>query len=266
MIGQKDNIKTLAKMIQGKRLPRFIILVGKKGSGKTLLFKTLAKQMHFQPVISGITMDDIRETIEISYCVNVPTMYLLKDADDMTINAKNAMLKVFEEPPKKSYFIMTVESLDSVLDTVISRATVLYMNPYSTKELKEAMPSQLQLKYLDNIGEIQTISDVTLLEAQKLVLSIIDTLLNGTMRELMLYTQQLRSKKTETEKIDIDLFMRIYKKLIIGQKYTDIFLEQLCLYSKLTRNKSANKHNACITMLINTKEMIKCRNLAEDGN
>ena len=55
----------------------------------------------------------------------------------MSSQAKNALLKVTEEPPKQAYFIMTVESMNNTLATLKSRGTEIAMGTYSNAELTE---------------------------------------------------------------------------------------------------------------------------------
>ena len=58
------------------------------------------------------------------------------DADKMSIGAKNAVLKITEEPPQNAYFIMTTSNLANILPTLTSRGTLFTMNPYTPTEIE----------------------------------------------------------------------------------------------------------------------------------
>ena len=53
----------------------------------------------------------------------------------MSVTAKNGLLKVTEEPPVNSYFIMTLQSMSNTLGTIESRGTLFNLDPYTQDEL-----------------------------------------------------------------------------------------------------------------------------------
>ena len=55
-------------------------------------------------------------------------VYLLKDAEDMTPVAQNALLKVLEEPPDHVVFIMTCRNARDLLPTVLSRSQIFSLS------------------------------------------------------------------------------------------------------------------------------------------
>ncbi len=59
------------------------------------------------------------------------------DAHLMTEAAANAFLKILEEPPEKSTFILSTSNMSAVLPTVISRCQPIYFPPLSSPKLKD---------------------------------------------------------------------------------------------------------------------------------
>ena len=55
----------------------------------------------------------------------------------MSPQAKNALLKITEEPPENCYFIMTLEDLQNTLPTIKSRSITFILQTYTTEQLKE---------------------------------------------------------------------------------------------------------------------------------
>jgi DNA polymerase-3 subunit delta' len=62
---------------------------------------------------------------------------LIDSVDELTRNAANAMLKLLEEPPANTLFLLVVHQLSNVLPTIRSRARVEKMSPLSISDLRE---------------------------------------------------------------------------------------------------------------------------------
>ena len=135
MIGQTKLLSFIRQM--GDNFPRFSIIVGGKGSGKKLLCSEISKILNITTFNSGIKADEIRDTIEISYKQKSPKIFLLLDADNMSVVAKNLLLKVLEEPPRNAYFIMTLTDVAYTLETIKSRGMIFSLDTYSPQELIE---------------------------------------------------------------------------------------------------------------------------------
>lgn len=136
MIGQRKLQERLREILETGNFPRFSIFVGEKGSGR----QTIVQNSLWSLGICqdwGSDVDSVREAIEQAYKVVSPTVYLFADADNMSVAAKNAMLKVTEEPPNNAYFIMTLSTIENTLPTIKSRATVFYMDTYTSEEVLE---------------------------------------------------------------------------------------------------------------------------------
>lgn len=70
-------------------------------------------------------------------------VYLLFQADAMSEQAQNALLKVLEEPPAQVLFILTCVSAASMLSTVRSRSQVFTLEPAPKEEAVEAVSKRL---------------------------------------------------------------------------------------------------------------------------
>ena len=64
-------------------------------------------------------------------------LFILEDAEAMTIAAQNAALKILEEPPANVFFFILLENAASLLPTVRSRAATLRMERFSDAQLRE---------------------------------------------------------------------------------------------------------------------------------
>ena len=62
---------------------------------------------------------------------------LIDAVDELTVAAENAILKLLEEPPQQTLFLLVTHQLSNVLPTVRSRARVEKMHPLTMSELRE---------------------------------------------------------------------------------------------------------------------------------
>ncbi len=66
-------------------------------------------------------IDDAREVIAQSHMASAQTKTLILCAPKYRIEAQNALLKILEEPPIKTKFILIAPSKNAILPTIISR-------------------------------------------------------------------------------------------------------------------------------------------------
>lgn len=64
---------------------------------------------------------------------------IVDNADTMNNSAQNAILKILEEPPKKTLLILVVHRFGALLPTIKSRIQVQQMNDMKTSDIKELL-------------------------------------------------------------------------------------------------------------------------------
>ena len=65
-------------------------------------------------------------------------------AEKMNIAAANKLLKLIEEPPAKTLFILITENEDKIIDTIKSRCQVLHFPSISEAHLADALIKRQQ--------------------------------------------------------------------------------------------------------------------------
>ncbi len=68
-------------------------------------------------------------------------LYIIEDADKMTVQAQNAFLLTLEEPPSFVRFLLLCENADLLLETIKSRAPILRTEPVKNSDLDEYITS-----------------------------------------------------------------------------------------------------------------------------
>lgn len=66
-------------------------------------------------------------------------IFLFTDADGMSVQAQNALLKSVEEPPAHACFVFTAETLGALLPTLLSRMTAKAVFPVTESECVTAL-------------------------------------------------------------------------------------------------------------------------------
>ena len=87
--------------------------------------------------ISIHTVRGVIERMQLSSMSGRWRVIIIDSVDELSIQASNALLKLLEEPPAQTLFLLVVHQLTSVLPTVRSRARVEKMRPLSIPQLRE---------------------------------------------------------------------------------------------------------------------------------
>ena len=150
ILGNDDVKKYLTNCIENKNFSHSYIFSGIKGIGKYTFAKDFAKciledsmmQDYYElgPDGKSIKVAQIRElqnVINIKPTFSKKSVYIIDDADLMTIEAQNSLLKILEEPPEYAVIILIVHNERSILSTVKSRCVNIKFSKLSDKDIKE---------------------------------------------------------------------------------------------------------------------------------
>ena len=180
IIGQESIKKHLQTAIKTGNLSHAYIINGEYGSGRQTIASALAKtiqcqsktddtdacgvctsckqaESHNHPDIKYITHDktsisvnDIREQLNNDISIKPYSseykIYIIPDANKMTEQAQNALLKTIEEPPVYAIIILLTENCDSLLPTIRSRCVTLTMNPVEKDKICTYVENKFQLE------------------------------------------------------------------------------------------------------------------------
>ena len=82
----------------------------------------------------------LQEEFSKTSLVNGPRIYIINDADKMSVSAANSLLKFIEEPTnEETYGILITEHKDNILSTIISRSMVINFEQIDKSILKEKL-------------------------------------------------------------------------------------------------------------------------------
>ena len=91
---------------------------------------------------STIPVDDIREMIRLCSQYSFQggnRVVMIPEAESMTVQAQNCLLKILEEPPQNTYFLLTSGHPDQLLTTVRSRCRPLKLKPWDEDYIRKML-------------------------------------------------------------------------------------------------------------------------------
>ncbi len=80
-------------------------------------------------------------------------VYIINDAGSMTHSAQDAFLKILEEPPAFTFFILLCCNFSDLLPTIVSRTAHITLSPLSEADMRKVIKEKLP-----NISEDETLS------------------------------------------------------------------------------------------------------------
>lgn len=82
---------------------------------------------------------------------------IIEDAQTLTIEAQNALLKTLEEPPDHTIIILLANNVQALLPTIVSRCEVIELAATGNWQLaadgREAMSQELEALLTDKVGD-----------------------------------------------------------------------------------------------------------------
>ena len=103
---------------------------------------TLERSLNDKGVLRNvITVDETRETISFfgsTAAVEGWRVCIVDTVDELNPNAANALLKVLEEPPRQSLFLLVSHAPARVLPTILSRCRKLALRPLAATDVIRA--------------------------------------------------------------------------------------------------------------------------------
>lgn len=157
MIGQERLRLDISTHINNGDFDRFNIITGAKGSGKKMLVDEIGKWLNAQIIkAEDNSVDTVRQMVRRAYQLKGKYLIVFADADTMSDSARNALLKVVEEPPYATYFILTLEDENNTLPTIRSRARIYKMDDYTPEQIETYASDKADKHELSILKELCT--------------------------------------------------------------------------------------------------------------
>lgn len=206
-----------------------------------------------EPDGKSIKIDQIRslqQDMANKPIISKNKIFIINDADTMTEESQNCLLKTLEEPPKYGIIFLIVSNESKILPTIKSRCVTLKFNKIEKEEMKKSFPdlSEEQIELLDgSLKQKDTIKEKE--EEYKSLIEFTDNLNKG-IPYLMNNTKILYDGKNNiNELLDYLNIILLKKKMFNGIEYVEKTKRKLQLN---------NNYEMCIDYLI--INLYKCKN------
>ena len=180
VVGHKNIIKYIESAVQADAVSHAYILNGERGSGKKLLANLFAMSLQCQdraengeacgkcqsckqaksgnqPDIirvihekpNTISVDDIRTQVNNDIVIKPYSsrykIYIIPEADLMSVQAQNALLKKIEEPPEYAVIMLLTENAETLLPTIRSRCVMMKLRNIRDQLVKKYLMEQMEI-------------------------------------------------------------------------------------------------------------------------
>lgn len=200
VIGHKEILKSIESLIN-KDIPHAFLFSGASGCGKTTVARLIATLLNpdgteiFEINIANTSGVDfirkINEEAKYSPLIGDNKVYILDEVQMLTKEGQNCLLKLLEDSPKYSYFILCTTDPQKLILPIRNRCTSYTLKSLSDIEIKEL------LNRVSKEEQIKIPSDI---------LDLIIYKADGIPRSALMYLNQVKEIKdfTEASKIMAD--------------------------------------------------------------
>lgn len=99
------------------------------------------------------TVRDIKKSLFFMPNDGDRKVYIIDDAQKMTVQAQNALLKFIEEPPASVLFFIVTDKKESLLPTVVSRTRIISLAPSDNADIRRFLMSESKKSGSEQIDE-----------------------------------------------------------------------------------------------------------------
>ncbi len=273
IIGNPKTKEILKGIIIANRVSHSYMFLGPEGIGKKLIAKDFAKAIlcleksktipicnkckscieisssnnpdfiYIEPDDNKIKVDQIR-TMQMKVAekpiISHKKVYIINDADKMTNEAQNCLLKTLEEPPDYITIILIGSNEENFLTTIKSRCTKIYFDKMSNENMKSYI---LKNKLLDISDDLIDMADGSIKKLQEI---------NNNKETYYL----LKNIINNIDKCDIIEILNLASELYKSKETIYSILENINVILLKKARKNA-KFAGCIKVVEETKRRLK---------
>lgn len=265
IIGQEQIKEHLQNALEAGKISHAYILNGEKSSGKEFIAKVFAMALQCesegiepcqechscrqalsenQPDIirvqhekpNSISVEDIRVQVNNDVAIkpysSTYKVYIINEAEKMTPQAQNAILKTLEEPPAYAVILLLTSNINALLPTILSRCVVLNMRPVSDEQVRKYLMEQLRIPDYKaeicvafargNVGKAKTLASSEEFENVKNeALSLLKYIQDMELREIIAAVKRINDYKLEISDY-LDIMAIWYRDVLLFKATNDV--------------------------------------------
>ena len=292
ILGNEKNKQVLQKSIQNNTISHSYMFIGIEGIGKKMIAKEFAKKilclnktldngcncksciefdsnnnpdfLVIEPDGNSIKIEEIRKLqkmIQEKPIISNKKVYIIDNADLMTKEAQNCLLKTLEEPPEYTVIILIGSNENLFLTTIKSRCMILHFDKISNEEMKRYLKYNLEINQINeemldmfqgSIGKAINLKDKQ--EEYKSIYEFIENLGKVDLIELYNYAKPIYKFKEEIFEVLDYINILLLKKA----KQQNIYADCINIVEETKKRLKQNgNYDMCIdNMIFNLKDKV----------
>lgn len=236
IIGQESIKNKLEYIVDSKNITNAYIFSGPEGVGKSMIAKEFASELIGIDVENSsdfvlIEPEKGENSIKIDKIRNINSninlkpfskyrIFLIDDADKMTHQAQNALLKTLEEPSSYGIIILVTKNEQSLLETIRSRCMEIKFSPISLDKVEDFLINKSVEKNLAKVsailsrGSIGRAVELSTREELVEIRAMVKVILDNTINKKDLFETTRISEYIKSYTNQIQFFIEVFKLYI----------------------------------------------------
>lgn len=147
---------------------------------------------------------------------------IIDGADKLTVEAANSLLKILEEPPEQTVFILLAEELGKLPKTIISRCQLIPFLPLEAEVIQKIIEEHGQrndfpigLAYGSAGKALEIQKNVDIAKTLEDVVKLLEDLRKGGYKRLLFWAETLDKNKEQME-IMLEILLLYYRDRIVA--------------------------------------------------
>ena len=283
--GQRFAKKYLSNSIKSNMISNAYMFEGPSGVGKNTMARELAatlldmENLFNSPDYIEITPDG--NSIKIAQIRKLQSdilvkpyksykIYVIDEAQKMTVEAQNALLKTLEEPPKYAIIILITNNKESLLDTIKSRCEIIKFTPIPLVEVADYLTQtgvdKNRASLLANFSRGSMQKAIELSESEDFhimrdeVQKYVETFLTGSMLDIMDIQNSIEKYKDNITNV-LDLLVNYFRDIMMVKENVDssmiINLDRLVFIKNMSTKITYSQLSKIIDIIEETKNKLR---------
>lgn len=283
--GQRFAKKYLSNSIKSNMISHAYMFEGPSGVGKNTMARELAatllemENLFNSPDYIEITPDG--NSIKIAQIRKLQSdilvkpyksykIYVIDEAQKMTVEAQNALLKTLEEPPKYAIIILITNNKESLLDTIKSRCEIIKFTPIPLVEVADYLTQtgvdKNRASLLANFSRGSMQKAIELSESEDFhimrdeVQKYVETFLTGSMLDIMDIQSSIEKYKDNITNV-LDLLVNYFRDIMMVKENVDssmiINLDRLVFIKNMSKKITYSQLSKIIDIIEETKTKLR---------
>ena len=283
--GQRFAKKYLSNSIKSNMISHAYMFEGPSGVGKNTMARELAATLlemenlfnspdyiEIKPDGNSIKIAQIRK-LQSDILVKPYKsykIYVIDEAQKMTVEAQNALLKTLEEPPKYAIIILITDNKESLLDTIKSRCEIIKFTPIPMQEVASYLTmngiDSKRASLLANFSRGSMKKAIELSESEEFhlmreeVQKYVETFLNGNLIEIMDIQSSIEKYKDQITNV-LDLLINYFRDIMMVKENVDnsmiINLDRLIFVKNMSNKTTYSQLSKIIDIIEETKNKLR---------